>query len=90
MENPRKERNRIHHSLLGLSLSGWISLYGNIKLKGTVIMRLKKAMDINRNIVYLRRALYESESDKKLTDSTVINLSQQLDREIILIQKIIK
>jgi hypothetical protein len=51
-------------------------------------MFLKEALDLSKNIADYRLDMYELVKSKGLSDPDVIKISQQLDKEILMIQKI--
>lgn len=51
-------------------------------------MALKKVLDLSRGIDNCRMAMYELAKDKELSDPAVVKISQQLDRKIMKLQKL--
>lgn len=62
----------------------------NLKIdrKEKRLMILKEALDLSKNIADYRLDMYELVKSKGLSDPDVIKISQQLDKKILMIQKI--
>lgn len=52
-------------------------------------MLLRDALDLSKSIDHYRIDMYELAKKKGFTDPDVIKISDQLDRKIIMLQKII-
>ena len=52
-------------------------------------MILKEVLDLSKSIDHCRIDMYELAKKKGLSDPDVIKISEQLDREIIMLQKIL-
>jgi len=58
--------------------------------KGDKEMLLRTALECHKRIGEYRKDLYKLVKNKGLTDTSTINLSQQLDKEITMLQKIMQ
>ncbi|WP_227937802.1 aspartyl-phosphate phosphatase Spo0E family protein [Alkalihalobacillus deserti] len=52
-------------------------------------MILKNALDLKKSIKDYRQGMYELARNKDISDPDVIKISKQLDREMIMLQKMI-
>jgi len=59
------------------------------EISGDELMVLKNVLDLLKSIDESRQGIYELTKNRDLTDPEVVCMSQQLDRKIIMLQKII-